>query len=72
LIAIFVCSSIHFFTSGGGSKAFKGLREYGEVEGVRFVFDGQGFLAVSMREDSVVLSFYDVFGNVPYSYTLQR
>ena len=65
-------SSVHFFTSGGGSKAFKGLGLFGKEAGVQFVFDGQGFLAVSMRVESVLLSFYDVFGNVIYSYTINR
>lgn len=65
-------SSIHFFTSGGGSKAFKGLRDYGNEAGVNFVFDGQGFLAVSMMATSALFRFYDVFGEVMYSYRLQR
>eukprot|EP00250_Pteridium_aquilinum_P029779 c40110_g1_i1 orf=317-1480(-) len=65
-------SSVHFFTSGGGSKAFKGLRPYGREAGVHFVFDGQGFLAVSMTKGSILFRFHDVFGEVLYSYRLER
>lgn len=65
-------SRIHFFTSGGGSKAFSGLRPYDEEAGVQFAFDGQGFLAVSMNATVVSFSFYDVFGDVLYSYTLEK
>ncbi|KAH7441916.1 hypothetical protein KP509_03G061900 [Ceratopteris richardii] len=65
-------SSVHFFTSGGGSKAFKGLQDYGVEAGVKFVFDGQGFLAVSIVPDFILFRFYDVFGEVMYSYQLHK
>lgn len=65
-------SSVHFFTSGGGSKAFKGLRPYSREAGVLFVFDGQGFLAVSMMATSISFKFHGVFGQVMYSYRLHK
>ncbi|KAI5084409.1 hypothetical protein GOP47_0000578 [Adiantum capillus-veneris] len=65
-------SPVHFFTSGGGSKAYSGLREYTEVQGVQFAYDGQGFLAVSMRPESISFTFYDVLGDAIYNYLLQK
>lgn len=63
---------LHFFTSGGGSKAYSGLRSYTEDQGVQFAYDGQGFLAVSMKPESLSFTFYDVFGVAIYNYLLQK
>ncbi|MCO5613002.1 hypothetical protein L7F22_067275 [Adiantum nelumboides] len=63
-------SSIHFVTSGGGSKSYAGLQSYNEDDGVQFVLEGQGFLCVSITATSVSLRFYDVYGVNVYSYKL--
>ena len=65
-------SPVHFITSGGGSKAYNGLQPYGDDAGVQFVFDGQGFVAVSMTPTLASFKFYDVFGSVLYSYALEK
>lgn len=65
-------SSVHLFTSGGGSKSYSGLRPYTDAEGVQFAYDGQGFLAVSVKPDSISLTFHDVFGDAIYNYLLQK
>ncbi|KAI5075158.1 hypothetical protein GOP47_0009234 [Adiantum capillus-veneris] len=62
-------SAIHFVTSGGGSKSYAGLRSYDDDDGVQFVHEGQGFLAVCMTATSALLTFYDVYGVALYSYT---
>ena len=64
---------MHLFTSGAGSKAYSGLRPYTQDgDGVEFAYDGQGFLSVSMRPQSVALTFYDVNGHDIYTYDLQK
>ncbi|MCO5561309.1 hypothetical protein L7F22_014930 [Adiantum nelumboides] len=65
-------SPLHIFTSGGGSKAYSGLREYTDEQGVQFAYDGQGFLAVAMRPDSIAFTFYNVFGDAIYNSLLQK
>eukprot|EP00250_Pteridium_aquilinum_P009485 c18697_g1_i1 orf=489-1616(-) len=65
-------SSVHFITSGAGSKAYSGLQSYTEEQGVQFAYDGQGFLAVSMKPESISLTFHDVFGDAIYNYILQH
>ncbi|KAH7431513.1 hypothetical protein KP509_08G052700 [Ceratopteris richardii] len=64
--------SVHFFTSGGGSKAYSGLSSYTEEQGVLYANDGQGFLAVRMSPQSMVFSLYDVSGDAAYSFLLQK
>lgn len=67
-----VDSSVHLFTSGGGSKAYSGLRPCTDADGIQFAYDGQGFLAVSMKPDAISLTFYDVFGDAIYNYILTK
>ncbi|KAH7280538.1 hypothetical protein KP509_36G001700 [Ceratopteris richardii] len=64
--------AVHLFTSGGGSKSYAGLKAYTEEQGVQFVQDGQGFLAVSARPDSILFTFHDVFGDPVYNFLLQK
>ncbi|KAH7296613.1 hypothetical protein KP509_26G030500 [Ceratopteris richardii] len=63
---------IHFFTSGAGSKAYSGLNPYTDEQGVKFAHDGQGFLAVTMKAGFMSFTFFDVLGDIIYSYTLQK
>ncbi|KAK4790217.1 hypothetical protein SAY86_017521 [Trapa natans] len=56
-------SPIQFLTSGGGSKAWRGV-SWPNPEELKFYYDGQGFMAVQMTETQVDIAFYDIFGNV--------
>ncbi|KAL5702796.1 acid phosphatase [Ranunculus cassubicifolius] len=56
-------SKIQYFTSGGGSKAWKGDFEKNKY-GLEFYHDGQGFMAVKLAPNKAQIRFYDVFGKV--------
>lgn len=57
-------SKIHFITSGGGSKCWQGIGEADKENGLRFAYDGQSFISVSMATDTAQIVFHDAFGNV--------
>ncbi|KAK7359513.1 hypothetical protein VNO77_01474 [Canavalia gladiata] len=59
-----VDSAIQFLTSGGGSKAWKGVVNWWKPEEMKFYYDGQGFMSVQVTETELDIAFYDVFGNV--------
>ncbi|KAG6552766.1 hypothetical protein Mapa_005714 [Marchantia paleacea] len=65
-------SSVHFVTSGGGSKAWDGVRSSKDTEGVLFAYDGQGFAAISMGAKELLLSFHDGIGNTIYTAHLHK
>lgn len=58
------CSQIQFLTSGGGSKAWKGDVDKSGGYGVKFYYDGQGFMSVELDQMNAKVVYYDVFGNV--------
>jgi tartrate-resistant acid phosphatase type 5 len=74
--AVFVvCSPVHFLTSGGGSKAWRGTKPHINAEedfSLRFYYDGQGFAAVAMLPTEVRIDLYNISGQVMYSMNLQR
>jgi tartrate-resistant acid phosphatase type 5 len=74
--AVFVvCSPVHFLTSGGGSKAWRGTKPLINAEedfGLRFYYDGQGFAAVTMLPTEVRIDLYNISGQVMYSMNLQK
>ncbi|XP_076904352.1 purple acid phosphatase 3-like [Bidens hawaiensis] len=57
-------SQLQFLTSGGGSKAWRGDINPWNLDEMKFYYDGQGFMAGEINENDIVVSFYDVFGNL--------
>jgi len=66
------CSGIHFFTSGGGSKAWRGDVKQWNLEEVKFYHDGQGFMSVQITEMNVDVVFYHVFGKVLHRWSISK
>ncbi|XP_042499910.1 purple acid phosphatase 3-like [Macadamia integrifolia] len=64
-------SKLQYFTSGGGSKAWRGDYDLNK-EGLKFFYDGQGFMTVEITETDAVLIFYDVFGKVLYKWSVSK
>ncbi|RDX75535.1 Purple acid phosphatase 17 [Mucuna pruriens] len=57
-------SQIQFLTSGGGSKAWKGDIDEEKRDGVKFYYDGQGFMSLEIEESNAKVVYYDIFGKV--------
>ncbi|KAG6528462.1 purple acid phosphatase 17-like [Zingiber officinale] len=64
-------SPIQYLTSGGGSKAWRGVFTP-NADKLRFFYDGQGFMAVQLTRSTADLSFYDVFGRVLYKWSAPK
>eukprot|EP00262_Sarcandra_glabra_P022317 TRINITY_DN9858_c0_g1_i2.p1 TRINITY_DN9858_c0_g1~~TRINITY_DN9858_c0_g1_i2.p1 ORF type:complete len:341 (-),score=37.37 TRINITY_DN9858_c0_g1_i2:38-1033(-) len=56
-------SPIQFLTSGGGSKAWKGEFDT-NIDGMRFYYDGQGFMSLQLTNTEAKVVFYDIYGKV--------
>ncbi|XP_019054956.1 PREDICTED: purple acid phosphatase 4-like isoform X2 [Nelumbo nucifera] len=65
-------SPIQFLTSGGGSRAWRG--DFGGLnqDGVKFYYDGQGFMSVQLTQSDAKIMFYDVFGNVLHKLSVAK
>lgn len=61
-------SPVQFLTSGAGSKAWRGDIKGLNREGLKFFYDGQGFMSVQLTKMEAQIRFYDVFGNVLHSW----
>nr|CAB3501463.1 unnamed protein product [Digitaria exilis] len=61
-------SPIQYFTSGGGSKAWRGVFQPNKDK-LRFFYDGQGFMSLQLNQDQAQFIFYDVSGNILYKWT---
>ncbi|OIW20766.1 hypothetical protein TanjilG_21988 [Lupinus angustifolius] len=57
-------SQIQYLTSGGGSKAWKGDIDDNNTDGVKFYYDGQGFMTLELEQNNAKVVYYDIFGNV--------
>ncbi|CAL0329800.1 unnamed protein product [Lupinus luteus] len=68
-------SKIEFITSGGGSKAWKGIKRKWDPKELKLFYDGQGFMSVSINnakgcitgcfsqlKPKLDIAFYDVDG----------
>ena len=66
------CSSIQYLTSGGGSKAWRGDVKPYDNQGLKFFYDGQGFMSLKMTETGAVVAFYDVFGKVLHKLKISK
>ncbi|GJN30827.1 hypothetical protein PR202_gb19165 [Eleusine coracana subsp. coracana] len=62
---------IQYFTSGGGSKAWRGYFQPNEDK-LKFFYDGQGFMSLQLDQDQADFTFYDVDGNILYQYSQCR
>ncbi|KAL2242857.1 UNVERIFIED_CONTAM: Purple acid phosphatase 17 [Sesamum indicum] len=65
-------SPIQFLTSGAGSKAWRGDVDKSNKEGLKFFYDGQGFMSVRLTQSDVEIIFYDVFGRVLHEWTTSK
>ncbi|WCJ42151.1 purple acid phosphatase 17 [Euphorbia peplus] len=65
-------SPIQFLTSGAGSKAWRGDLKEKNRNGLKFFYDGQGFMSVQLTHTDAEIIFYDVFGNVLHSWTTTK
>ncbi|TVU47791.1 hypothetical protein EJB05_07400 [Eragrostis curvula] len=61
-------SPIQFFTSGGGSKAWRGVFQPNEDK-LKFFYDGQGFMSLQLHQDKADFIFYDIDGQILYKYS---
>ncbi|KAG4172548.1 hypothetical protein ERO13_A11G002200v2 [Gossypium hirsutum] len=57
-------SPIQFLTSGAGSKAWRGDVKQLNREGLKFFYDGQGFMSVQLTQSNAEIAFYDVDGKI--------
>ncbi|XP_074588776.1 purple acid phosphatase 17-like [Curcuma longa] len=64
-------SPIQYLTSGGGSKAWRGVFTPNSDK-LRFFYDGQGFMALQLTRSAADLSFYDVFGRVLHKWSAAK
>ncbi|KAF6161760.1 hypothetical protein GIB67_013837 [Kingdonia uniflora] len=65
-------SPIQFLTSGAGSKAWRGDVKGLNGDGVKFFYDGQGFMSVQLTQTEAQIMFHDAFGNVLHSWAVSK
>ncbi|XP_047170170.1 purple acid phosphatase 8-like isoform X1 [Vigna umbellata] len=65
-------SGIQFFTSGGGSKAWRGVVNKWKEEEMKLYYDGQGFMSVQLTQTEIDIVFYDVFGHVLHKWNTSK
>ncbi|QHO04002.1 Purple acid phosphatase [Arachis hypogaea] len=65
-------SPIQFLTSGGGSKAWRGVMNWWKPEEMKFYYDRQGFMSLQLIQTQLHIAFYDVFGNVLHKWTTSK
>ncbi|KAM5566968.1 hypothetical protein ABKV19_015208 [Rosa sericea] len=65
-------SEIEFFTSGGGSKAWRGDIKPWDPRELKLYYDGQGFLSAKITKTTADIQFYDVSGNVLHNWSKSK
>lgn len=65
-------SSLQYLTSGGGSKAWRGIFKPNNTDKLEFFYDGQGFMSLRLTKAEVHLAFYDVAGAVLHTWGLTK
>lgn len=65
-------SAMHFLTSGGGSKAWRGMDDSADQTGLQFFYDGQGFVSMSFNSSTLSFAFHDALGNLLHSDYLSK
>ncbi|XP_042046765.1 purple acid phosphatase 4-like [Salvia splendens] len=63
-------SPLQFLTSGGGSKAWRGVYEWPNPKEMKFFYDGQGFMTLDITHHQISLNFYDIFGNILHKWSV--
>ncbi|XP_057794157.1 purple acid phosphatase 4-like [Salvia miltiorrhiza] len=56
-------SRLQFLTSGGGSKAWRGVYNWPNPKEMKFFYDGQGFMTLDITHHQIDVNFYDISGN---------
>ncbi|XP_010936863.1 purple acid phosphatase 3 [Elaeis guineensis] len=64
-------SPLQYLTSGGGSKAWRGVFTP-NADKLQFFYDGQGFMSLQVTKTNVDVVFYDVFGRVLYKWSMDK
>ncbi|XP_073109952.1 purple acid phosphatase 17-like isoform X1 [Elaeis guineensis] len=64
-------SPIQFLTSGGGSKAWRGIFTP-TTEKLQFFHDGQGFISLHLTKTDAEVVFYDVFGSILHRWNMNK
>ncbi|KAE8697836.1 Purple acid phosphatase 17 [Hibiscus syriacus] len=65
-------SPIQFLTSGAGSKAWRGDVKRVNRKGLKFFYDGQGFLSVKLTPPDAEIVFYDVYGKILHTWNATK
>ncbi|CAN6295836.1 unnamed protein product [Urochloa humidicola] len=64
-------SPIQYITSGGGSKAWRGVFQPNKDK-LQFFYDGQGFMSLQLNQEQAHFIFYDVSGNILYQWSTSK
>ncbi|OEL29799.1 Purple acid phosphatase 4 [Dichanthelium oligosanthes] len=64
-------SPIQYFTSGGGSKAWRGVFQP-NADKLEFFYDGQGFMSLEVDGDLARAVFYDIDGQALHNWSLSK
>ncbi|RLM59016.1 purple acid phosphatase 3-like [Panicum miliaceum] len=64
-------SPLQYLTSGGGSKAWRGIFTP-NTDKLEFFYDGQGFMSLRLTNTEARVAFYDVAGTVLHSWGLTK
>ncbi|XAR55329.1 Acid phosphatase [Bertholletia excelsa] len=65
-------SNMEYLTSGGGSKAWRGVMKGWDPEEMKLFYDGQGFMSVELNQTRASFVFYDIFGNILHNFSLSK
>jgi tartrate-resistant acid phosphatase type 5 len=65
-------SPIQFLTSGAGSKAWRGDVKSTNKGGLKFFYDGQGFMSVKLTPSEAEIQFYDVSGSILHRLNVEK
>ncbi|KAJ3678995.1 hypothetical protein LUZ61_021159 [Rhynchospora tenuis] len=64
-------SPLQYFTSGGGSKAWRGTY-IPNSDKLQFFYDGQGFMSLKLTKSDADIIFYDVAGRELYKWSMAK
>ncbi|CAN6288566.1 unnamed protein product [Urochloa humidicola] len=64
-------SPIQYFTSGGGSKAWRGVFRPNDDK-LEFFYDGQGFMSLDVEGDQARAVFYDIDGQALHNWSFSK
>lgn len=65
-------SSIQFFTSGGGSKSWRGMKKNADMNGLEMFYDGQGFMSIKITHTNLHAIFYNIEGNAIHELEMSK